>query len=993
MKIKDLKIGTQLKIAFSILLLLVIALSFTSYFQLARMHKQVEQMHDYPLQVRRTIGELNASVYRIRLAERDLYLAQKQEEKMPIRQTMNLADENIKLQIDILKTRYLGPKNHIDDLHNAYIRWKTVREGITDFLDAAEARDLTSFNAMISPTGIAGQAREEMRQNIDSISVYAYNKADELMLTSDAIKSTMFLQLVLLSAIVIVLILVLIQFLLRGIRNPIEEFTRAAAQFSEGDMEARIAFQSANELGKLSAVFNNMAESIQVNSDITGKAAILTGKMLTEDDARKFFHETLQLFMKHTNSQMAAVYLLDDNKTRFEHFESIGIQGAARESFLLNGLEGEFGAAISTQKVQHLKEIPDTTRFIFSTPGGSFVPREIITIPIIAGGEPIAVVSLASVYSYGEIALELIKRIHITYAARIQGILAYRQIKEILVKLQEQNSELEIQQRELTAQSSELTEQNRELEVQKNQLSEANKLKTSFLSNMSHELRTPLNSVIALSGVLSRRLAKQIPGEELSYLEVIERNGKNLLSLINDILDISRIESGMEEIEPMQFDLCAAINDVASMIQPQAAEKNLSLNNAVGDCKVQIITDATKFRHILQNLIGNAVKFTENGGVSISVKKLDDKVAIIVSDTGIGISAENLPHIFDKFRQADSSVSRRFGGTGLGLAIAKKYANLLGGSVMVKSVQGEGSEFTLTLPLVYDENYQVTENSTDDGSITKTIPKPENSTVSGGTKTVMLVEDSEPAVIQIKDFLEENGYKVVVGKGGAEALELFKTIIPDAIILDLMMPGIDGFQLLQSIRDADITAHIPVLILTAKYITKEDLRFLKRNKVYQLIQKGDINRHELVKVVGEMIVGKTVETKKPVKEKQPITGKPKVLVVEDNPDNMITVKALLAGKYTVIEAVNGREGVEKAKAHLPDLILMDIALPEMDGIQAFKAIRSDGRLQHTPIIALTASALNEDRELVLAHGFNAFIAKPIDESFFFKTINETLYGK
>ena len=269
------------------------------------------------------------------------------------------------------------------------------------------------------------------------------------------------------------------------------------------------------------------------------------------------------------------------------------------------------------------------------------------------------------------------------------------------------------------------------------------------------------------------------------------------------------------------------------------------------------IADGKKLRHILQNLIGNAVKFTEKGGVSISVKEIDDKFAIVVADTGIGVNAEHLPHIFDEFRQSDTGVSRRFGGTGLGLAIAKKYANLLSGTITVKSVPGEGSEFTLTLPLIYDKNNQISEIDSGYSNITEKISNPGISAMPGDTKTVMLIEDSEPAVVQIKDFLEENGYEVVVKKDGAEALELLNTVIPDAIILDLMMPGIDGFQVLQSIRNAETTAHIPVLILTAKYITKEDLQFLKRNNVYQLIQKGDIKRHELVKVVGKMIFGKT----------------------------------------------------------------------------------------------------------------------------------------
>lgn len=993
MKLKDLKIGTQLKIAFSMILLIFVALTIFSYNQLDHMHKQTEIMYNHPLQVRQAIGEINLSQQKIRLAERDLYLSKTDDEKIAIRQDMEVADNNIQHQIDFLKTRYLGPKNHIDALQDAYIRWKTTREEIKDFLAAAEARDLATFNTLISPTSIAEQARSEMKQNLDNLSVFATNQADELIATVNTVKAKLRWQMGAAWAVAVLLVLAIIQFLLRSIRKPVEEFTHTTGQFHKGAMDARIAYQSANELGTLSTAFNRMADSIQVNNDITEKAASLTRKMLTEDDARKFFQATLRLFMEHTNSQMAAVYLLNDDKSRFEHFESIGLQGAARESFLLSGLEGEFGAAISTQNVQHLKNIPDATRFIFSTPGGGFVPHEIITIPIIAGGQPIAMVSLASLYSYNEISLNLIERIHITYSARVQGILAYRSMKELSERLEVQNKELNIQRKELQMQSSELAEQNRELEVQKNQLSEANKLKTTFLSNMSHELRTPLNSVISLSGVLSRRLAKHIPDEEHSYLEVIERNGKNLLSLINDILDISRIESGREEIITDQFELCDAINEVASQIQPQAAEKNITLNNAAGDCPIQIYTDANKFRHILQNLIGNAVKFTEKGRVSISVKKLENKVAISVSDTGIGISAEHLPYIFDEFRQADSGVSRRFSGTGLGLAIAKKYANLLGGTIAVKSKQGEGSEFTFTLPLVYDEKNKIIQQDVENGTIAEKISKPETRIIPGDTKTIMLVEDSEPAVVQIKDFLEENGYKVVVAKDGAEALELLKTVTPNAIILDLMMPGIDGFQVLQSIRNAEITAHIPVLILTAKYITKEELQFLKQNNIYQLIQKGDVKRNELVKVVEEMIKGKTAETKKPAKEKKPLTGKPKALVVEDNPDNMISVKALLADKYTVIEAVNGKEGIEKAKAHLPDLILMDISLPGIDGIQAFKTIRNLGQLQHIPVIALTASALKVDRETVLAHGFDAFIAKPIDESIFFNTINETLYGK
>ena len=267
-------------------------------------------------------------------------------------------------------------------------------------------------------------------------------------------------------------------------------------------------------------------------------------------------------------------------------------------------------------------------------------------------------------------------------------------------------------------------------------------------------------------------------------------------------------------------------------------------------------------------------------------------------------------------------------------------------------------------------------------------------TVAGSqNKTILLVEDSEPAIIQMKDILEDSGYKIIIAHDGGEALGIIAHTIPDAMILDLMMPGIDGFSVLKTLCEAEQTAHIPVLILTAKHITKEELMFLTRNNVHQLIQKGDVNRLELLRAVVSMVEPEKPAILQPKREMYPIEGKPLVLVVEDNPDNMITVKALLDGNYAILEANNGIEAVKMAGLHEPNLILMDISLPEMDGIEAFNAISKNARLKNTRVIALTASAMTADREAILAHGFDGYIAKPIDEKIFFITINEVLHGK
>ena len=313
-----------------------------------------------------------------------------------------------------------------------------------------------------------------------------------------------------------------------------------------------------------------------------------------------------------------------------------------------------------------------------------------------------AVISLAGVRSYSQQTLRLITQ-HLARderpAEQCAGVCRIRAFSE---KLAHQNRELEAQKHELMVQTDELSEQNIELDLQKKQLDEANRLKSAFLSNMSHELRTPLNSVIALSGVLSRRLQGAVPDEEYGYLEVIERNGKNLLSLINDILDLSRIEAGKQEISLSQFSVRELVDEIVAMIEPQAREKGIALQRHLPEDLPAIRSDFSKCRHILQNIVANAVKFTEEGTVVITAAHTDDTVQIAVADTGICIAADQLSCIFDEFRQADESTTRKYGGSGLGLSIARKYATLLHGSISVESTPGKGSIFTIRLPLSID---------------------------------------------------------------------------------------------------------------------------------------------------------------------------------------------------------------------------------------------------------------------------------------------------
>jgi len=989
MNIKNLKIGTQLKLGLAFMLLLVIALGTTAYIMCDRIQLETETLYNHPLMVRRAIDKLHIDIITIQRDMRDLFLADDEKKAASGVNRIDVAEADASAQLDILYSRFLGPRADVDSVKQALVIWNSMRDESIRLFRQGRTKEAVERS---KNSGVEITQSKVLLAALQKIDDFAVKKGDAIFASSVKLTDSLNRQLVILTVIILLLAVILNLVLLRNIRNPLKALADAARRFHDGGMDARCGYDLKNEFGALAASFNTLAEGVQQDKELAEKLAGLAGLMLSEYDTKKFFQATLNALAAHTGSLMAAIYLLSDDKKRFEHFESTGVDDNARQSFAADRFEGEFGPALASRKIQHIK-IPDDTRFIFHTVSGKFIPREIITIPILADNEVVAVISLAGVGMYSKQSVQLIDRILVTLCARVEGILAYHKIKEFSKKMEHQNRELEAQKQELSAQAAELMEQNTELEMQKKQLNEASQLKTNFLSNMSHELRTPLNSVIALSGVLNRRLASRIPKEEYSYLEVIERNGKHLLELINDILDISRIEAGREDLEITKFDVNNLIAEVVSMIQPQAEQKKIELLHPAGDAELFITGDADKCRHILQNLIGNAVKFTEKGRVEITAGSSGNNILIKVADTGIGISENHLEHIFDKFRQADGSTSRKFGGTGLGLAIARELAALLGGAIAVKSVPGRGSEFTLSLPLNYTAANGIIAAETVAG-FKKTIRQTARKPAAGApAKTILLVEDSEPAIIQMKEFLEAGGYGTLVARNGVEALEIIGKTVPDAMILDLMMPGVDGFEVLKTIREAELTAHVPVLILTAKHISKEELKFLKRNNIHQLIQKGNVNRAELLDTVASMVFPEPAEPAKPQFKPQVINGKPVVLVEEDNPDNMITMKALLADNYTVIEAVNGGESVEKAKTHSPNLVLMDVALPGMDGIEAFKAIRQLPDLQHVPVIAITASAMVNDRETILAHGFDAYISKPVDEHIFFKIINETLYGK
>ena len=822
------------------MLLIVVVLGAVAVWHSELIHEQTEIMYEHPLKVSAAVQKIHRSILEMRLGTRNLMLAANVEQINNANNDIEIASRHAEDQFLIVKEAYLGPQNDVIQAHNAFMLWSVSRE---ENKQKALDGNFADIKQSVADNGKIGKLRTDMISKLSVIENFANDKADTLFKNSNNLKKRLHLELAFLIIFLIALIVILNYYLLNNIRKPITMLTNAALALRNGNLKARSNVKTGNELGTLSEGFDTMIDKLEEDIVLNEMETEIITEMLRDDDPHKFFSGLVTKLAELTNSQMVSVYLLTNDRKSYEHFESVGLSESARSTFSAEQLDGEFGKVVKTKKIQHLQNIPHDTRFVFNSVSGSLIPREIISVPIINSRRVIAVISMASVRKYSERSNLLINRIYDVMSARIDGILTYMRLKILA-------AELEIQKKELSAQSVELIQQNSELEMQKIQLNEMNKIKTNFLSNMSHELRTPLNSVIALSGVLTRKLSNKISDDDYSYLEVISRNGKQLLELINDILDLSRIEAGREELITDTFDINLLVSDIVNMIKPQADEKNIQLFYTTSVDKNIIESDERKIRHILQNLIGNAVKFTDIGKVEVSLHYNENNMQIDVTDTGVGIEKDKQEYIFDEFRQADGSTSRRFGGTGLGLSIARKYARMLGGDVFVNSSPGHGSVFTLIFPLA--DQAKDYKDFVEEKAKEQAFLSPAQQMSTNG-KTILLVEDSEPAVIQLTDFLCNAGYKTLVAVSGDIALDIIAHNHVDAVILDLMLPVMDGFDVLRKIRGEEITSKLPVLILTAKHITKEELSFLKSNHIYQLIQKGDVNRDELLKTVFSMI--------------------------------------------------------------------------------------------------------------------------------------------
>lgn len=696
-----------------------------------------------------------------------------------------------------------------------------------------------------------------------------------------------------------------------GVIIPIRRIKEAAHNIAAGDLATRLAIRARDEIGELADSFNRMAQSLMesraeiedysrsLEEKVDARTADLKKK--TEDleksnhvlasyneiltvlnaemETEPLLNQILDRIAMCSDFQLGVIYLYEEEKRALlpaaTYAVDKGLIGAGFE--LGKGLPGQAAAAKKTILV---KDVPED---YFRISSGTFegIPENVICIPITFRDQLIGVLELGIIGDFTDRNLECLNVIASQLGVGIRNTLSYVQLKKLSADLQEknevlavQNEELQAQNEEIQAQSEELQSQAEELAVGKKQLEEktrmardADRLKSEFLSNMSHELRTPLNALLGMTRLLSTGTPGEINEKQRGYLNVIEKSGTSLLELMNDILDLSRIESGVMEIDRQEISLKGFITNIAATVSLPVKEKNLILTLDIEE-GLSFYSDADKLDHIISNLLENAVKFTEEGEICISAKEQKfeerDMVAISVRDTGTGIPKDALTYIFEPFRQVDGSITRKHRGTGLGLSICKKLVNLLNGEIDVISEPGKGSTFTVTIPKDIRSKSGVEEEEwkekVKEALVSGVEAQPKEAypgdqpAKDRAMKDILLIDDDPTVIRELKIILKEENYCLRVAFDGSEGLRKMKEQIPDLLLLDLRMPGMDGFDMLEELKKNRDWKNIPIMILTAADLTEEEKSRLTGN-VKAVITKGKIDRQVLFSSIQEILRG------------------------------------------------------------------------------------------------------------------------------------------
>jgi CheY-like chemotaxis protein len=739
----------------------------------------------------------------------------------------------------------------------------------------------------------------------------------------------------------------------------------------------------------------------------------LSDAMMGDKTLEELADSVLTFLAQYLGFQAGALF--KGEAGHFYRLAALGIPADADVPPRLDVKEGLLGKAAADGRATIIRDVPDGYMTIGSALG-SDKPRHLVIVPTHADDIVNAVIELGFLHPADDLVLELLEQAQgsigialrsARYRSQLQNALeeTQRQAEELQVQseelrvsneeleeqsraLKESQTRLEQQQAELEQTNSQLEEQAQMLETQRDELErtgatvalkareleQASQYKSDFLANMSHELRTPLNSLLILSKLLADNAGGNLSGEQIKFAKTIQSSGNDLLTLINDILDLSKIEAGHIEVRPENVVLQRLTGDLRQLFQPVADERDVAFEIRLAkDCPSMIETDRQRLEQILKNLLSNAFKFTETGSVVLAIAPAGpDRLAFAVTDTGIGVSREQQESIFDAFRQADGTISRKYGGTGLGLSISRELSRLLGGTIELKSQAGEGSTFTITVPTAYDPARVAPREQPFQGqpsSPTVPIRAPrltplpqaiddDRDHLTSGRRVLLVVEDDDKFAAIVRDLSREMGFQCLVANTAEEAVKLAKKFKPSAVVLDVGLPDESGLMVLDRLKRDDATRHIPIHVISA---ADHSQTALSLGAIGYLVKP--VKHEDLTEVL------KTLETKLASTVRR-------VLIVEDDPVQRDAVGRLLsAGDVETVGVGTAAECLEQLRQQTFDCMVLDLSLPDASGFSLLETLSQDGDQPFPPVIVYTGHDLSADDEQRLRRYSSSIIIK------------------
>lgn len=773
---------------------------------------------------------------------------------------------------------------------------------------------------------------------------------------------------------------------------------RQADSIAEGDYSIEIQPHSEqDELGtalhKMTNALKNMVADYEERNLLKSAGMELNNRMRGEQDTAELAQNIITYICEHISAKIGALYIVEKDMLSMAGTYAYQKINERFKAFEFN--EGLVGQAALEKKRILVTDIPDDYIKIESGLGNA-LPRHIVLIPFLFEETVKGVIELGSFREFSESDFTFLDQASDNIAIAINSAQSRNKMESLLEQTNEQAEELQAQQEELRQTNEELEEQTQILEERKEKIQKTNlelnnarkllekkaddleissQYKSEFLANMSHELRTPLNSILLLSQLLYDNKQGTLNEKQVEFAQTIYSSGSDLLALINEILDLSKIESGSVELRIDDVNLADFAASMEQRFQPIAVEKDLNFNIKVADnLPAHIRTDHQRISQIVKNFLSNAFKFTSKGEIKLKIKRPDTKtnlsksgldpekvIAISVSDSGIGIPKDKFRLVFEAFRQADGTTSRKYGGTGLGLSISRELAGYLGGEIHLESEEGKGSVFTLYLPEKIESKIITKKTSLKKGdqkiqppdkqtskSESLNIIKDDRRELSPEDKSILIIEDNPDFAKILCDMSREKGFKILVAGDGETGLHLADYYKPSAIILDIVLPRMDGWAVMSRLKESPGTRHIPVHFMS---VSDKNLDAMKMGAIGFLNKPVSMdNLEQVFRKIDNMI------------------SKPKrnLLIVEDNEIQKNAIVELLDDKDIFITtASTGKKANKHLQSKIFDCIILDLGLPDMSGVELLAKIKNNGNLLNIPIIVYTGKELTKEEEITI----------------------------